>query len=101
MAKCKYLVKNEGKTCFDEIDECPRFLNHEEQVVLLDSLGSGLVEFGNDLQSFITNYQDTEVDLSDFFDIYYKPLYRAYFVARRAIENCHTVTYTRFCGKDY
>lgn len=101
MRKCKYLVENEGKTEFDEIAECPRFLNHEEQVVLLSSLATGLVEFGNDLDLFVSNYQDSEVDLSDFFDFYYRPLYSDYFRARRAIENCRTITYTRFCGKDY
>lgn len=101
MSKCKYLLENAGKVKFDEIAECPRFLDSKQQFILLDDLGCRLAEFGGKLQKFVIDYQNSEISFEDFFDKYYKDLYRAYNLANRAIDSCHEVTYIRFCGKDY
>lgn len=103
MVKCKYLTENEGKLKFDEIAECPRFLHHEEQCILLDALGVALEEFGSDIQEFVSTYGYTEnlLPIGDFFDLYYTDLYKSYIRMKHGIDRCYKVTYTRFLGENY
>ena len=79
--KCQFLRDNPD---LDEVEYCPRRLAPCDKRLLLDALAAEIAEFGNDLQSFISdNY---EVDFSPYFDIYYHELASS---VRRASRSLH------------
>lgn len=101
MKKCKYLAENEGKLKFDELEECPRFLSHQEQCILLKFLGTELCDFGYRLECFVDEYEDSDVPIDQFFYDYYNPLYHAFRHMEHAMNRCYKVTYTHFLGQNY
>lgn len=79
--KCQFLRNNPD---LDEVEYCPRMLASCDKRLLLDALGDELIEFGENLRSFISdNY---EVDFSPYFDIFYHDLSTS---VRRASRNLY------------
>lgn len=72
LSKCKFLIENDGKLGFDEIVECPRFINERDKRVLLDNISDKIRSFGDNLQLFLL--ENPEVDMNIYFDRYYRKL---------------------------
>lgn len=79
--KCQFLRDNPG---LDEVEYCPRRLASCDKRLLLDALAVELIEFGENLQSFISDNYD--VDFSPYFDLFYHDIARS---VRFASRNLH------------
>lgn len=72
LGRCEYLLEHDGQDLFDEVAYCPRMLNEHEKRLLLDDLSGRIIEFGENLELFLLEY--TDVDMQSYYDRFYRKL---------------------------
>jgi len=82
MEKCKFL-----KESADVVADCPRFLSEDDIILLLDSLGNDLTEFGQELTSFIHEHND--INFENYFLSHYRKIRNSLRIAKKDLKIRH------------